>query len=383
LRHEGQRGFTTAMLNQQVADEIQRKVGSLVGQPLSVVNENGTVLASNDPAVDESVSVERHPESISISHGGKIAGHIVFSDDLNNYEEIAPLIRSISELMLHQSLLIEQLPQQEERLDKFVYDFLTSPTVDPRLANAEAKLFSIDLDHPRIAIVIYVDDPILNGDLRDESDREMLITRYKFGLSRGLNSYYTSSPENIIAYLGQNIFCILKDLSGVDAPLEDSLSRFKKSINTIYGIFRSELKQTTTVGIGNYHPGVEGLRTSYQEAISAIELGSQNWDKNRVYHIDDFGVVAPLLSGVDEQNIYFSRELLDKLGENDGVIQTLECFFDNNMGLTQTADELGIHRNTLVYRLERIAETLGLDPRNFDDAVQIKLAILFTRFVET
>jgi carbohydrate diacid regulator len=137
-----------------------------------------------------------------------------------------------------------------------------------------------------------------------------------------------------------------------------------------------------TVGVGNYHPGLEGLRQSYQEALSAIELGAQMWDQDRIYHIDDFGVVAPLLSGVDESNIYFSRELLEKLGENSEIIQTLEAFFNFNMSLTQTSKHLNIHRNTLVYRLDRINDTLGLDPRNFDDAVQIKLAILFNKFVE-
>jgi carbohydrate diacid regulator len=116
--------------------------------------------------------------------------------------------------------------------------------------------------------------------------------------------------------------------------------------------------------------------------MSAIELGAQTWHQDRVYHIDDFGVVAPLLSGVDESNIYFSRELLERLGENTEIIQTLEAFFAFDMSLTRTADQLKIHRNTLVYRLDRITETLGLDPRVFDEAVQIKLAILYSRFVE-
>ena len=159
------------------------------------------------------------------------------------------------------------------------------------------------------------------------------------------------------------------------------LESFKKSLNAIYSILKSELKLPTTVGVGNYHPGLEGLRQSFHEAISAIELGAQTWDTDRIYHIDDFGVVAPLLSGVDESNIYFSRELLDRLGENNEIIQTLEAFFNFDMSLTRTAETLKIHRNTLVYRLDRITETLGLDPRAFDDAVQIKLAILYNRFV--
>ncbi len=371
------------MLTQSIAEKIHTKVGGLVNQPLSVTDPHGTVLASNDPMIDESADLEAVPWSISLQHASKIVGYVLLAREMPNNAELAPLIRSISELIMHQSILIEQLPHQEERLDKFVYDLLTGSRGDDSLLVAESRLFDIDLGKPRIAIVLYIDDPVLTGEMRDDGDREMRITRYKFGINRGLNSYYTNSRNNIIAYLGHNAFCILKDLNGGDVTLEDSLDRFKKSINTIYNIFRSELKQPTTVGIGNYHPGMEGMRNSYQEAISAIELGAQNWDKNRVYHIDDFGVVAPLLSGVDESNIYFSRELLEKLGENDGMIMTLESFFKNNMGLTQTADELSIHRNTLVYRLDRITETLGLDPRKFDDAVQIKLAILFTRFVES
>jgi carbohydrate diacid regulator len=371
------------MLTQSIAEQIHGKVGALVNQSLSVVDADGVVLATSDPLIDENLEISDYPWAIPIQHQHKTVGQVVLSRQAPNHEEIAPLIRSIAELLLHQSLLIEQLPQQEGRLDKFIYDLLVGSREDDATLMSEARLYDIDLSHPRIAIVLYIDDPVLTGEAPDDGDHEMRITRYKFGLNRGLNSYYTSSRDNIIAYLGHNSFCILKDLNGNDAPLEDSLDRFKKSINTIYSIFRSELKQPTTVGIGNYHPGIGGLRKSYQEGLSAIELGAQNWDKNRVYHIDDFGVVAPLLSGIDESNIYFSRELLEKLGQNAGIIQTLECFFSNNMGLTQTADQLGIHRNTLVYRLDRIAETLGLDPRQFDDAVQIKLAILFNRFVES
>ncbi len=370
------------MLTQEIAEKIQSKVAALVNQPLSVVESAGIVLSSNDPDVDEGLDIGAYPWAIEISYDAKPTGYVILAREMPNHEEIGPLIRSIAELILHQSLLINQLPRQEERLDKFVYDLLTGLRQDDRLMMAEARLFDIDLRKPRIAIVINIDDPVLTGEDTVATDREIRISRYKFALGRALNSYYTTSRSNIIAYLGHNSFCILKDLNGSTDTLEDSLEKFKKSIHTVYGIIKSELKLATTVGVGNYHHGTAGLRTSYSEAVSAIELGSQTWDKDRMYHIDDFGVVAPLLSGIDESNIYFSRELLDKLGENDGVIQTLESFFRNNMALTQTADELQIHRNTLVYRLDRITETLGLDPRKFDDAVQIKLAILFTKFVE-
>lgn len=370
------------MLSQHIAEKIRAKVGGLVNRELSVVEPRGMVMASNDPTVDEMIDLAETSWAIPFQYGGKVVGYIILAEALPNHEEITPLVRSIAELVMHQSILVEQIPRQEERLDKFIYDILHRPLTDEPLLVAEGRLFDIDLASPRIAIVIYVDDPSLTSTFSDpSSDREIRILRYKAGIDRGLRSFYTSSYDNIVTYIGQNKFCILKSL-GSNGALEESLDAFKKSINTIYDIIKSELKVPTSVGVGNYHPELVGLRQSYNEAISAIELGSQMWGTDRIYRIDDFGVVAPLLSGIDETNIYFSRELLDRLGENSEIIQTLEAFFNYDMSLTRTADELSIHRNTLVYRLDRIAETLGLDPRRFDDAVQIRLAILFTRFVE-
>jgi carbohydrate diacid regulator len=371
------------MLSQQIADKIRAKVSALVSQELRLTDAGGETLSHTSALKPESVDVAGVPWAIPFSYGGNVVGYIVLAKEMPNHEEIAPLIRSIAELVMHQSIVLEQIPRQDERLDKFIYDLLNQPQPEWALLSAEARLFDIELDRPRIAIVIQVDDPSLTSRFSDPAgDREVRLTRYKFGISRALNSFYTSSRENVVSYLGGTSFCILKDLlAGDDGDLPTGLENFKKSLNAIYSILKSELKLPTTIGVGNYHTGMEGLRQSYHEAISAIELGAQTWDVDRIYHIDDFGVVAPLLSGVDENNIYFSRELLDRLGENNEIIQTLEAFFAFDMSLTRTAETLKIHRNTLVYRLDRITETLGLDPRVFDDAVQIKLAILYNRFV--
>jgi carbohydrate diacid regulator len=372
------------MLSQQIADKICAKVSALVSQELRVVDPSGQTL-SHSPALNPTkIQLDTIDWAIPFTYGGSTVGYIVLEAELSNHEEIAPLIRSIAELVMHQTLVLQQIPRQDERLDKFIYDLLNQPQPDWNLLAAEARLFDIELDRPRIAIVIQIDDPSLTARYQDPTDdREVRLARYKFGITRALNSFYTSSRENVVSYLGGTSFCILKDLlpSG-DSDLDSGLESFKKSLSVIYGILKSELKPPATVGVGNYHPGLVGLRQSYHEATSAIELGAQTWDADRIYHIDDFGVVAPLLSGVDENNIYFSRELLDRLGENAEIIQTLEAFFNFDMSLTRTADMLKIHRNTLVYRLDRITETLGLDPRSFDDAIQIKLAILYSRFVE-
>ena len=58
------------------------------------------------------------------------------------------------------------------------------------------------------------------------------------------------------------------------------------------------------------------------------------------------------------------------------MVHTIETFFDNSLNLSETARKLYIHRNTLVYRLEKVQRAIGLDLRNFDDAVTFKMMML-------
>ncbi|PIU76504.1 hypothetical protein COX95_02275 [bacterium CG_4_10_14_0_2_um_filter_33_32] len=67
--------------------------------------------------------------------------------------------------------------------------------------------------------------------------------------------------------------------------------------------------------------------------------------------------------------------MLGNLTNND-LLKTLEFFFKENLNLTSTGQKLHIHRNTVIYRLDQISRIIGLDPRNFDDAVSIKIALL-------
>jgi carbohydrate diacid regulator len=371
------------VLNLQIAEQIQQKVASLVGQPISVVDQEGTVLATNQTRVAAKLKPSAHPTAIQFNYGGQVAGFIVTSPALGHSEELEPLIRSIAELIMHQQLLIDQMPHTEERLDKFLYDLLVAEKIDDSTLSAESTLYNIDLVRPRAAIILMVEEPALSRNSSSpESNRESLVSHYKSRIGRAFDSYYTTSRENIIGYLGGNRFVILKDLYATNGGASEVVAGFKRSIPTLFTILEGELKLPTQLGIGNYHEGLRGIIKSYGEASSALELGSQSWSGLGYHHIDDFGVVAPLLSGINQDNIYFSRDLLARISQNKEMLTTLETFFRLDMALSSTAEQLGIHRNTLVYRLDRIRDSLGLDPRLFDDAVQIRLAMLYGRFIE-
>lgn len=119
-----------------------------------------------------------------------------------------------------------------------------------------------------------------------------------------------------------------------------------------------------------------GLARSYEDAQAALSLGCRFGDRNQVHCLDRLGIAA-LIGIADEQTkIELATYLLSPLEHEVELIATLEAFFGSNLSPSATANQLSIHRNTLSYRLDKITSLTGLDPRSFDDAVQIRLALL-------
>lgn len=121
-------------------------------------------------------------------------------------------------------------------------------------------------------------------------------------------------------------------------------------------------------------------RKAYQSSIEAICIGYGIWQRHYVYKLDDFELIPAAYRGISSVIIKKSRAVVTKLSRHTELLDTLSAFFSSNMNLTVTAQSLRVHRNTVLYRFGKIVElTDGLDPRNFDDAVQLRLAIIISR----
>jgi carbohydrate diacid regulator len=130
------------------------------------------------------------------------------------------------------------------------------------------------------------------------------------------------------------------------------------------------------IGIGRYHPGVEGLARTYADARAALSLGKRFHDDSRVHSLDALGIAAFVGLADEETKVGLARHLLSPLDHESNLLQTLNSYFAADCSPSVTATQLGIHRNTLSYRLAKIANLTGLDPRCFDDAVQMRVALV-------
>ena len=139
--------------------------------------------------------------------------------------------------------------------------------------------------------------------------------------------------------------------------------------------------QTVSIGIGRTGEGLDGLRRSFGQAREALALVRTLFEGNRILSFGNLGFYRLLcrLRDTDELAEFYSQTLepLDEYdaSRNAQLIDTLEAYFAHNGNVSQTAESLYLHRNSLLYRLERIRDITGLDLDEPDDRFSLLLAL--------
>ena len=183
------------------------------------------------------------------------------------------------------------------------------------------------------------------------------------------------NPEtDMITEVGHHAVAMLKSVEE-----ESDFSEIEEYANAFESSLLTETGTTVNIGISDPRQDLSAIPEAFAEARTAINVG-------RIYHgnrhvfvyrnllLERFlSDVSPDL-GANYNARIFNRKTARLF--NDEMIHTIETFFDNSLNLSETARKLYIHRNTLVYRLEKVQHSIGLDLRNFDDAVTFKMMML-------
>ena len=363
-----------------LATKIIEEIGKFSDTHCAITDDLGTILAkSKNFNIDHPQINSKSPKALSLNLAGKKYGYLYIDEPTVERQRVGNILKSIAEVIIQQVRHAEILTSDEKRLDQVTYDFLLTDTLNEAEYTAVLGSFGIDIDIKRAAILLEICDPgfllLLDREIL-EGEREKIVARTKRNIETLLSTFYTQHPNNLVFYLGGTKFLILKDMG--DKP-EEYQEEFKKTLNNLHFDLETELRTNITIGVGDYREGLPGLKESFTESRTALKFGEQTWGKNKIYHYDNFGVVAPLFNGANQENINFSKNIIEKLSVRD-LKGTLECYLDNELSVGKTAKTLKIHRNTLIYRLEKIEEATGLDPKLFNDAFQLKMALILDHY---
>ncbi len=279
---------------------------------------------------------------------------------------------------------------EHELKNRFIYNLLHGLVADDVAILRDAAILGMDFTPPRAVILIDAADYILSADIggRTAAD-EQIRRRAQFVISTVV-SFFHLPNDTICAYIGDGAVAVLKASDtknlvvwadrdeGANHPSSTwaNLNALKRAGAELLQRLRNETGAAISLGVGRHHPGIRGLTRSYADARAALSLGRRCHGQNGVHCLDSLGVAAFVGVPDEQTKIELATHLLSPLDDGPELIKTLKIFFAQNCCPSASSQQLAIHRNTLSYRLDKITALIGLDPRKFDDAVQIRLALV-------
>jgi len=393
-----------------LAQDIVNKINKIIKKNIIITDENAIIIGSADEkrltqfhegaakVIKEKKKLEIYSNDIKhltgtkpginlpIENNGKIIGMVGITGEPNEVSSYGEIVKTTVEMMLQQEFLLKELHLEQQTRENFIQDLISGRVGnDFDLFLTRGRIVGYDILIPRIALVIDISQfkktarqsqKIFEGKRKGE----IYLQKLKNNILITIQDVFFNMPEEIVSNAGGNKFVVLKTINPKDSK-ENLKIKIYKIANKIKNTISQKMKYKVTIGIGEYHEGIRGLSKSFREAAKAQEVGFRLEKLREIYHINDLGVDR-ILAGINDE---LQREIINKTlysvkdvkGNimNEILLKTLKAFFDNDLSTLKTVKNIYIHRNTLYYRLKRIKEITGLNPKKFDEAIQLRLAM--------
>jgi len=220
----------------------------------------------------------------------------------------------------------------------------------------QARKMKIPIEHRRCVFII---EP------KKEGDNLVLET---------LRGLYATGSGDFVTAVDERQVILVKSLEQTDGYQDVA-----QTARVISGTLNTEAMVSVRVSYGTIVEELKDVSKSYKEATMALDVGKVFYIEKDVLAYNELGIGRLIHQLPFSLCDMFLKEVFD--GDIHGLfdeeeLTTVFSFFDNNLNISETARQLYVHRNTLVYRLEKIERKTGLDVRRFDDALTFKIAIM-------
>ena len=196
-----------------------------------------------------------------------------------------------------------------------------------------------------------------------------------------LTGMFPDKMQDFVLSVNETDVAIIKQISGT-VTAED----LEKIAVSVEDTLKNELRIKTIIGIGTVAEHLRELADSYKEAQTAIEVGKVFDTEKSVMHYENLGIgrliyqLPTTLCEIFLREV-FKKNSLDSLDQE--TLFTINKFFENSLNVSETSRKLFVHRNTLVYRLEKIRKLTGLDLRQFDHAIVFRVALMVRQYLNS
>ena len=196
-----------------------------------------------------------------------------------------------------------------------------------------------------------------------------------------LSEMFRDKMQDFVLSINETDIAVVKQIS-TSTTAED----LEKLARTMEDTLRNELFVKTVIGIGTVAEHLRELADAYKEAQTAIDVGKVFDTEKSIINYEKLGIgrlIYQLPTTLCEIFLseVFKKNSIDSLDQE--TLFTINKFFENNLNVSETSRKLFVHRNTLVYRLEKIKKLTGLDLREFDHAIVFKVALMVRKYLSS
>ncbi|MBO5474172.1 MAG: helix-turn-helix domain-containing protein [Lachnospiraceae bacterium] len=251
----------------------------------------------------------------------------------------------------------------KERFDKD--NFIKNLLLDNLLLvdiYSRAKKLHIQTDVKRVALIIETDNA---------KDSNVLET---------IRTYFGSNSKDFITAVDENNVIVVKDLSEGEGVRE-----IDRAAASIVAFLQKEDFKDVRIAYGTIVSEIKEVSRSYKEAKMALDVGKIFFDERDVIAYSELGIGRLIYQLPIPLCKMFIKEIFDGKSPDDfdeETLTTINKFFENSLNVSETSRQLFIHRNTLVYRLDKLQKSTGLDLRVFEDAITFKIALMVVKYMK-
>lgn len=354
------------MISNQILQNTVDGIKGITKNDICVMDTEGNVLASTSDEVsrfvEEGKNFVQSPADSQAMNGFQFFK--IYDETQLEYVVViqgdSEEVYTIGKILVFQiqSLLVAY----KERYDKdnFIKNLLLDNLLMVDIFN-RAKKLHIEMNARRVAFII---------ETNKEKDSGALET---------VRSMFASHTKDFITAVDEKNIILVKEIGQ-----KEKIENLEKTAEVIVDMLNTEAMSRVHVAFGTIVKDLKEVSRSYKEAKMALDVGKIFYSDKKVIAYSNLGIgrliyqlPMPLCKMFIKE--IFSDKTPDEFDEE--TLSTINKFFENNLNVSETSRQLYIHRNTLVYRLDKLQKSTGLDLRVFDDAITFKIALMVVKYM--
>ena len=347
---------------------IIHQMTDAVDRTLGVIDETGTVIACSELVKIGETRQEARDEMSYSSSVLCVGGYTYrsigsgakweYAVFVEGEDKMADKLASILSISLSN---IKNLYDEKYDRNSFIKNIILD-NILPSDIYIKSKELHFDTDEPRVVLLI------------------KFLNKTEVLPFDAVQNIFPDKNKDYVINVGEHDIVLVKELgAGSDNK------KIEKLAKSIADTLNAEFFAKVTIGIGTVAENIKDLARSYKEAQVALEVGKVFDTEKNIISYENLGIgrlIYQLPTTLCEMFLQevFKDGSLDNLDRE--TLLTIQCFFENNLNVSETSRKLFVHRNTLVYRLEKIKKLTGLDLREFDDAIVFKVALMVKKYLD-